>query len=75
MQNHTLLTARTRLGQLEGGRPGPEAPRLLLAGRLADGSALPALPPRVHLHMHSMQNSSSANLPAARRLVAKVCSP
>jgi hypothetical protein len=75
MQNHTLLTARTRLGQLEGGRPGPEAPRLLLGGRLADGSALPALPPRVHLHMHPVQNASSANLPVPRRPIAKVRNP
>ena len=58
----TLLTAWTRLGQVEGGRPGPEAPRLILAGRLADGLTLPALPPRVELRDRRIDDDEALEL-------------
>ncbi len=58
----TLLEAWTRLGQVEGGRLGPEAPRLILAGRLADGLTLPALPPRVELRNRRIPDDEALDL-------------
>jgi glycosyltransferase involved in cell wall biosynthesis len=58
----TLIHAWTRLGQNVGGRPGPEAPRLILAGRSADGLTLPALPPRVELRNRSIPDDEALEL-------------
>lgn len=58
----TLLAAWTRLGQMMGDRPGPEAPRLFLAGRLADGLTLPALPPRVELRNRRIADDEALDL-------------